>query len=68
MTKIEQAYIDSELLDIDEDNPYVIFQAGYKTGENEIKKSLEMVNKSIQSKDYVAAVEILSEILQGAEK
>lgn len=36
--KIRQLYIDSELLDIDEVDPVIIFTAGYKSRDKEIKK------------------------------
>ncbi len=44
------------------------FIAGYKSRDEEIKKlrgNLEIVLKSLIAKDYIAAIEILSEILEG---
>jgi len=47
MDKIEQLYIDSELLDIDEDNPFVIFKAGYKSRDGEVKKLQNALNHTL---------------------
>ncbi|MCD6381739.1 MAG: hypothetical protein J7L43_02055 [Candidatus Aenigmarchaeota archaeon] len=40
--KIKQAYVNSELLDIDESDPFVFFEAGYKSRDPEVHR-LEQV-------------------------
>ena len=55
MDKIKQSYIDSELLDIDEDNPFVIYSAGYKTGADEWKA------KYIKLYEWIVARNLIKE-------
>ena len=53
VNEIKQAYINSEILDIDETDPVIIFTAGYEAGSEQWKKNYKKLYEFIVARDMV---------------
>jgi len=61
MSKIREAYINNEILDIDENDPFTIFTAGYQSREVEIKQLREALETIIEySSGMIDPVEVIA--------